>query len=81
MVPLSPPETRRKPDQAIATAAKLPGKQGSDILFFTRNAFVQEYHTVAPLSAVVLAIMAGVIVVKLKGLKAMAEEHQEEGLH
>jgi len=64
---------------AEATAGKLPGTLGSDVLSLARNAFVQEYHVVALLSAVVLAIMAVLIAVKLKDLPTMAEEHQEEG--
>jgi DHA2 family multidrug resistance protein-like MFS transporter len=61
---------------AVSTAGNLPGKLGSDVLFIARNAFVQEYHTVALLSAVVLAIMAVIIVVTLKGLPAMGEEKE-----
>ncbi|MBV9228394.1 MAG: MFS transporter, partial [Chloroflexi bacterium] len=61
---------------AVSTAGQLPGKLGSDVLYIARNAFVQEYHTVALLSAVMLAIIAAVIIVKLKGLPAMAEENQ-----
>lgn len=64
---------------AVATTGNLPGQLGRDVLLLARNAFVQEYHTVALLSAVVLAIVAVLIVVKLKGLPAIAEEHQGEG--
>jgi DHA2 family multidrug resistance protein-like MFS transporter len=62
---------------AVSTAGKLPGKLGSDVLYIARNAFVQEYHMVALLSAVILAIVVVVIVVKLKGLHVMAEENQD----
>jgi MFS transporter, DHA2 family, multidrug resistance protein len=61
---------------AVSTTGNLPGKLGSDVLSIARNAFVQEYHTVALLSAGMLAIIAVVIVVMLKGLPAMAEENQ-----
>lgn len=61
---------------AVSTAGNLPGKLGSDVLSIARNAFVQEYHTVALLSAGVLTIIAVVIVVMLKGLPAMAEENE-----
>ncbi|MBO0793855.1 MAG: MFS transporter [Ktedonobacteraceae bacterium] len=61
---------------AVATASTLPGKLGGDILFLARNAFVQEYHTVALLSAVALAIMTVLIVIKLKNLPAMTEKNQ-----
>ncbi|GLV54252.1 MFS transporter [Dictyobacter sp. S3.2.2.5] len=60
---------------AVSTAGNLPGKLGSDVLSIARNAFVQEYHTVALLSAGVLAIIAVVIVVMLKNLPAMAEKN------
>jgi DHA2 family multidrug resistance protein-like MFS transporter len=60
---------------AVAIAGNIPGKPGHDLLFIARNAFVQEYHTVALLSAGVLAIVAIVIVVMLKDMPAMAEEH------
>nr|WP_277988964.1 MFS transporter [Ktedonosporobacter rubrisoli] len=58
---------------ALTTAERLPGKLGSDVLFIARNAFVQEYHTLALVSAGVLAIIVVLIVVRLKGLPAMAE--------
>jgi hypothetical protein len=57
----------------VSTAGELPGKLGNDVLFIARSAFVQEYHTVALLSAAILVIITGVIVVMLKGLPAMAE--------
>jgi DHA2 family multidrug resistance protein-like MFS transporter len=60
---------------AVTTAENLPGKAGSDLLLIARNAFVQEYHAVALLSAGVLAIVAVVIVVMLRNMPAMAEEH------
>jgi MFS transporter, DHA2 family, multidrug resistance protein len=64
---------------AVATAWNLPGKLGSDVLSIARNAFVQEYHTVALLSAGILALIAVLIVVKLKELPAIAEKNQGEG--
>jgi DHA2 family multidrug resistance protein-like MFS transporter len=76
---LSPDATRAVRETiaaAVSTAGELPGKLGSEVLFIARSAFVQEYHTVALLSAGILAIITGVIVVMLKDLPAMAEVNE-----
>jgi DHA2 family multidrug resistance protein-like MFS transporter len=64
---------------AAATAAteKLPAAVHDQVLHIARSAFVQEYHTVAIISAVVLAATAAVIVVRLKGLPAIGDANQE----
>lgn len=61
---------------AVSTAGELPGKLGSNVLFIARSAFVQEYHTVALLSAGILVIITGLIIVMLKDLPAMAEVNE-----
>lgn len=53
---------------AVVTAEKLPKELSGDVLHIARSAFIQEYHTVALLSAAVLVIILVVIVVKLKNL-------------
>jgi MFS transporter, DHA2 family, multidrug resistance protein len=51
---------------AVATAQELPHSLSNTVLSNARSAFVQEYHAVALLSAVALAITAVVIIVKLR---------------
>lgn len=73
---LSPEATRAVHETlatAVDTARNVPGQLGQDILYFARNAFVQEYHTVALLSAAVMTVVAVVIVTKLKNVKAGGE--------
>ncbi len=61
---------------ASATAAtdKLPNPTGPDVLHIARNAFVQEYHVVAILSAVALTIISVIIVVRLRQLPVIGAE-------
>ena len=61
---------------ATATADKLPSPLGEQVLHTARGAFVQEYHVVAILSAVVLTIVAAVIVAKLHRLPAFGSNEQ-----
>jgi MFS transporter, DHA2 family, multidrug resistance protein len=65
---------------AVAMTQKLPGALARDVLHIARNAFVQEYHTVALLSAFTLMVISLVIVIKLKDLPAMSDQRREEGL-
>jgi len=59
---------------AVATATKLPHELSHNVLQTARSAFVQEYHTVAIISAIMLALTAAAIVAKLKDLPAMSSE-------
>ncbi|MBN9387622.1 MAG: MFS transporter [Chloroflexi bacterium] len=59
---------------AVDKAGHLPGPLGSEVLYLARNAFAQEYHTAALVSAVVMAIIAVVIVTRLKGTKPVSQE-------
>jgi len=61
---------------ATAAADKLPNPLGAHVLHAARNAFVQEYHVVAILSAVVLSIVVLVIVAKLRALPAFGADEQ-----
>lgn len=63
---------------AIATTNTLPNPLGHHVLTTARNAFVQEYHIVALISAAVLAIIGLVIVIKLKSLPALGQESGSE---
>jgi len=62
---------------AVSVTEKLPSPLGSNVLHIARNAFVQEYHVVALLSAGILLVITTVIVIKLKGLPATSEQTQE----
>lgn len=57
---------------AVDKAGDLPGQLGSEVLHIARNAFTQEYHTVALVSAIVMVIIAVVIVTKLRGTKPVS---------
>ena len=59
---------------AVDTASRLPSDLSHSVLRIARGAFVQEYHTVALISAAALAVISVVIVAKLKNVPAMGGE-------
>ncbi len=63
---------------AVHTASTLPQTLHDTILFTTRSAFVDAYHVVALVSAVVMTAVAVVIAVKLKKLPAFGAASEAE---
>jgi len=63
---------------AVPSARTLPGEVGMEVLRLVRRAFVQEYHTVCLLSALVIAATAMLIAVKLRGLPVAGGAAQDD---
>jgi DHA2 family multidrug resistance protein-like MFS transporter len=62
---------------AVDKAGDLPNQLGRQMLYLARKAFVEEYHTASLVSAVVMAVVAVVIVTRLKGIRADREDVAE----